>query len=255
MKMLKKQTRSKATWLLGSLCKAAPLLMVVGGLQAAGTGNNQNSIVIVEPGKTLFKKSYNELIGEWSNWLQKEPIATSPAFDPNGSYCYLNQEGKIWFLAGTFGGIAERFCKVPEGKGVFFPIFANISFGPEFLNQVPCDSLEEETDQIRCDVNDDTAIAPNVGLEFLLNGEPVTDLFAYKAQSQPGGFTFQLGALFEEFGFTPGDRHPAVADGYWILLKPLPKGTHTLSFSADFDTDGIPDSGVNYTLEVIKKNN
>ena len=71
-------------------------------------------------------------------------------------------------------------------------------------------------------------------------------------QSEPGGFTFALGPLFETLvGLEAGPRFPAVVDGYWILLKPLPAGEHKISFSVDFDTDGKPESGANYTLWVF----
>jgi hypothetical protein len=255
--------RLGASWLSAPLCGATALLMIAGGpLPAvAGGDGKKGQIEVVDPGKTLFRKSYNELTGAWSNWLQKEPPETNPAFDPDGGFCDLNQNGKIWYLAGTFpgGGVADRFCEVPAGTGIFFPILANISFAPEFLDQPPCDELTEEVDQIRCDVNDDTPIAasldaspPSVGLEVTLDGEPVADLFAYRVQSEPGGFTFRLGPLFEALvGLEPGDRFPAVVDGYWILLKPLPPGLHTVTFSADFSDDSR-DLSANYTLQIDK---
>ena len=227
---------------------------------AAEKDDKNRRFEVVQPGKTLFEKSYNELTGEWANWLQKEPIATNPAFDTDGSFCDLNQEGKFWFLAGTFGGIADRVCEVPKGKAIFFPIFANISFAPEFpLPEDVCnaDTLPEKVDRVRCDVNDDTAVAPFVDLDVTVDGESVTDLFAYRVQSPPDGFTFESGPLFEEFGFAQGDRFPAVVDGYWILLKPLPPGLHTVAFSEDGAfppssiPDGKPDSGANYTLIIV----
>lgn len=219
---------------------------------------------VVAPGQTLFGKSYNELTGEWANWVQIEPPGTNPSLDPDGRYCDLNQQGKIWFLAGTFGGllgedpIPHRFCEIPAGKGVFFPIFSFVSFAPEFTVMFPdpdCDVLVPELDEVRCDVNNDIPIAPFVGLEVMLNGEPVPDLFAYRVQSQASGFTFRSGPVFEEFGIPQGDRFPAVSDGYWILLKPLPPGIHTVSFSADFNTDGTPDLGAHYELHVPKRGN
>jgi hypothetical protein len=243
--------------------KSSSIFVVVLGLMTlvmltpAWAGDDKNhgdKIVVVAPGQSLFGKSYNELTGEWSNWLQEEPPDSNPAFDPDGGFCDLNQKGKIWFLAGTFfGDIPNRICEVPAGKGIFFPIFAFVSFAPDFLGEPPCQDLVEEVDQIRCDVNDDIAIAPFVGLEVTLDGEPVPDLFAYRVQSQPGGFTFRSGPLFEAFGIEQGDRFPAVADGYWILLKPLSPGEHTVNFSADFDTDGNPDIGANYTLMVPRR--
>ena len=153
---------------------------------------------------------------------------------------------------------------MPAGKGIFFPIFSFVSFAPEFLNTPPCQVLTEALDQIRCDVTDDVPIAPKVGLKVLLDGEPVADLFAYRVQSEPGGFIFVIapGSPFTAFGIAPGPREPAVADGYWILLKPPSSGRHTVSFSADFASidvddppdgipdlpDGIPDLGANYEL-------
>ncbi|MEH6824434.1 MAG: hypothetical protein V7629_11045 [Motiliproteus sp.] len=217
---------------------------------SAAIHNVRDGGLVVAPGHALFGKSYQQLTSEWSNWLQKEPPGSNPAFDPDGLSCHFNQKGKIWFLAGTFGGVADRVCKVPANKGIFFPIFAAVSFAPEFLGEPPCEVLTSEVDQIRCDINDDIPIAPNVGLEVLINGEPISDLYSYRSQSQPGGFIFESGPLFQAFGITSGDRFPAVADGYWILLKPLSPGVHTISFSADFDNDGEPDLGANYTLDV-----
>lgn len=275
MKLLKGwRSRPKATWLSGLLCEVAALLMVPGALSPAVAHNDDNDgpIEVVEPGRVLFGKSYNELTGKWTNWLSQEPIATNPALDNDGDFCDRNQRGKVWFLAGTFGGaldedpIADRTCKVPAGKAIFFPIFSFVSFAPDFLNTPPCEVLAEAVDQIRCDVTDDVPIAPKVGLKVLLDGEPVADLFAYRVQSKPGGFTFVIraGSPFTApaFAIAPGSREPAVADGYWILLKPPSPGRHTVSFSVDFASidvddppdgspdlpDGIPDLGANYEL-------
>ena len=156
----------------------------------------------------------------------------------------------MWYLAGTFAGVADRFCEVPAGKGIFFPLFANISFAPEFLGVPPCDVLTGDVDQIRCDVTDDTQIAPDVSLEVMLDGKPLADPFGYRVQSQPGGFKFRLGPLFAAFSFDPGERFPAVVDGYWILLKPPSPGFHTVSFNVEFVDPGVADRGANYLLFV-----
>ena len=100
-------------------------------------------------------------------------------------------------------------------------------------------------DKIRCDVNDDIPIAPDVALKVIIDGKPVEDLYAYRAQSQPGGFV--LKALF---GALDSPLHPAVADGYWIMLRPLSHGIHTVSFGADLNLDGTLDLGADYTLYV-----
>ena len=90
--------RLGASWLSAPLCGATALLMIAGGpLPAvAGGDGKKGQIEVVDPGKTLFRKSYNELTGAWSNWLQKEPPETNPAFDTDGRFCDLNQKGEIW---------------------------------------------------------------------------------------------------------------------------------------------------------------
>lgn len=218
-----------------------------------------DGVAIVPPGRTLFGKSYNQLGDEWTNWVLREPLATNPATDNDGADCARNQSGKVWFLAGTFGGlfgedvIANRTCTIPAGKAIFTAITTFVSFGPEFLNAPPCDAVKTPLGQIRCDINDDVPLQPNLGLKVVIDGKAVRDLFAYRIQSPPGGYALEItpGSPFNAgYSISPGVRTPAVSDGFYILLKPLPPGVHTISTSADFNADGIPDQGANYTLTV-----
>src|SRR5262249_30702887 len=106
-------------------------------------------------------------------------------------------------------------------------------------------------EKVRCDVNHAVPGAPDISLEATLDGAPVGDLFAFRAQSDPGGFTLRApdSSLFTDLGFTAGDRSPTVADGYFLLLKPLKPGKHTLSFRMINPDQTV--TGVNYTL-IIK---
>lgn len=205
---------------------------------------------VVEPGQKHQGKSYNELAGEWTNWLTAEPIATNPAFDPDGRFCDLNQQGNVWFLASTFGGVVDRTCEVPADKAIFLSLGGVfLSFAPEFpAAGDPCLQMATDLERVRCDVNNDVPVAPGISFAATLDGVPVEDLFAFRAQSQPGGFTLRVPnpSFLTDLGFAPGDRSPAVADGYFLFLKPLKPGTHTLSFR--MIQPGQPDTGVNYTL-------
>ena len=226
-------------------------LVGVGLLVAVASANDDESKPgIVKPGDQFHGKSYNELVSEWTNWLWTEPMATNPAFDLDGRFCDRNQRGKVWFLAGTFlGGVVNRTCEVPAGKAIFVSLGgAFVSFSPEFpVVGDPCLQMATPLEQVRCDVNDDVPVAPNISIEVMLDGVPLKDLFAYRVQSQPGGFKLREGSLLTEFGF-PGDRFPAVTDGYFLLLKPLKPGTHALSLRET--KPGQSPVGVNYTLIV-----
>jgi hypothetical protein len=239
MKLNKKLSRS-AVALVGILVAAS----------ASADGYKNISSKIVEPGGELFGKSYNELASEWTNWLVQEPIATNPAFDPDGSLCDRNQEGDVWFLASTFGGVVDRTCEVPAGKAIFLSLGGVfVSIAPEFpAAGDPCLQMATTLEKVRCDVNNDVPVAPNVSFQVTLDGVPVTDLFAFRAQSEPGGFTLRVPdpSFLTDLGLPAGNRTPAVADGYFLFLKPLPPGQHTLSLR--MINPDQSEAGVNYTL-------
>ena len=229
-------------------------IFAVIGLMMATAASADNRVV--KPGDEFRGRSYNELASKWTNWVVAEPIATNPAFDPDGRFCDRNQHGNVWFLASTFGGIVDRTCEVPAGKAIFISLGgAFVSFAPEFpAAGDPCLQLATSVERVRCDVNEDIPVAPEIAFEVTLDGVPVNDLFAFRAQSQPGGFTLRIPnpSLLTDLGIAPGDRSTAVADGYFLYLKPLSPGEHTLNLrSINADQS---EAGVNYTLIVEDEN-
>lgn len=180
-----------------------------------------DGIKVLEPGIKHFGKSYNELAGDWWNWAVQFPLATNPINEDGSVDCTRGQKGKIWFLAGTFGGTARRECTIPKGKALFLPLANSLFWVPE-------DGADG--DAVRDGANN--AINPISELEISIDGVAIADPFAYRAQSPPGGFTLHFGPLLADFGFgpLPDPRDPAVADGYWILLAPLREGAHEIHF-------------------------
>jgi hypothetical protein len=49
----------------------------------------------------------------------------------------------------------------------------------------------------------------------------------------------------------PGQLSPAVADGYWIMLPPLPTGTHTIKFGGAAPAFGFS-TAASYTITVVR---
>jgi hypothetical protein len=192
---------------------------------------------VIPPHSHAFGTTYGELAGEWWNWALQFPYPENPLNDPDGRYCDLGQKGKIWFLAGTWFDPpgTERYCTVPTGKAIFFPIINGNSFYPDFpLEGDVCDDPDlSPEEQVRCDVNDD--VDPTDVLQCEIDGVPLQDLFRYRAESPEGGYTLSIpeGSILNQFGYDSGDRYPAVADGYWILLPPLSKGEHVIHFHGE----------------------
>jgi hypothetical protein len=93
-------------------------------------------------------------------------------------------------------------------------------------------------------------MSPDISFEVTLDGAPVEDLFAFRAQSQPGGFTLRVpdSSFLTDLGLASGNRAPAVGDGYFLFVKPLRPGVHTLNLRMTHPDQSV--TGVNYTLVI-----
>ncbi len=204
-----------------------------------------DNVTALEPGARHFGKSYNELAGDWWAWAGQFPFEGNPITEDGPVDCTRGQAGKIWFLAGNFGGAAGeanpaiRSCTIPSGRALFIPLANSLFWAPEDGTTVA---------DVRKRSND--AIAPISELSLVVDGVALPDPFAYRAQSPPQGFTLPCGPLLADFGFdcALGPRHPAVADGYWVLLPPLHQGVHTIVIHSGDDAGLNVD--VTYTLTV-----
>jgi hypothetical protein len=192
----------------------------------------------------IFGKTYGEWGGEWWNWALYEPFATNPIADETGEDGHLNQAGPVWFLAGTWGGTAVREVIIPEGKTLFFPLVNSVM-------AVPDDAATEA--EVRALAK--ASIDPASLLYATVDGAQLLGLFSLRAESPPGGYVQHVppGSVLTEWGYPPGDRYPAVADGYWVALEPLPLGDHEIYFTAAVGNPKAPDLEleVTYTLHVI----
>lgn len=187
----------------------------------------------MQAGAAEGDNALRSLTAEWWQWALSIPTSENPTLDATGEKCFVGQRGSTWFLAGTFGvGPVTRSCSVPAGKRIFFPV-ANSSFfdspnvcgqGPEHLSVA----------EMRAFIAGFVAGLTEVSVE--LDGEPVDDLHRVRSR------VFEI-ALPEENVFdTPcagagglpaGIYSPAVDDGYYALIEPLPAGHHTLRFHAE----------------------
>lgn len=213
-----------------SVAEAVPVVQTV-------TAENPNPGVL-PPHSKAFGKTYGQWAAKWWQWAFSIPMDSNPLLDETGEFCDEGQHGKVWFLAGNFGGVTERTCHVPHGKALFFPII-NAAFW------VPEDGATEEA--VRAGAN--AVIDGAADLEVTIDGRPLTDLLDYRAESP--AFVLPGDELLVDLGFEPGDRYPTVADGYWVLLAPLSKGEHEIHFSAALPDFGF-ESDVTYHLKVGK---
>ena len=173
--------------------------------------------------------------GQWSSrwWQWAANFDGKPPYqDRDGTRCAMHQDGPVWFLAGTDGSFdAVRSCTIPADRHVFVPLITWFVAAGD----------AGETEALSCTQKQQRAanFADHVytGL-VLLDGRPIGQ--------------FQRMRAAGETCFTLTSDHPAVAtDGYWLMLKPLPPGPHTLAVAAAY-REGPRQTLQNfqYTLEV-----
>ena len=172
-------------------------------------------------------------IGDWSaqywQWILPVPTNQSPAFDPDGSFAQVNQpDGPVFFVSSVFqlSATVTRSFSVPEGKYLFVPLLTHFNDNVDMNPPLTVEQLRELT---------------SAGVELIdklhanIDGVAVPDLFEHRAASPVFGINFEstdhlytwlLGHPFS------GLNDPIVAEGYYLMLEPLPPGQHVINFGA-----------------------
>ena len=89
--------------------------------QLAHAQNNVSPNTLVFPVDAKpYGKSYAEWSAIWWQWLLSIPKDTSPAGDTTGKNCGTNQQGPIWFLAGTLEVQPNAHALYPQERRLCF---------------------------------------------------------------------------------------------------------------------------------------
>ncbi|MGA0023533.1 MAG: hypothetical protein ACO3F9_02690 [Burkholderiales bacterium] len=169
---------------------------------------------VVAPHESVAGHSQGEWSRLWWQWAASFEAKDSSVADRTGALCAGGQRGPVWFLAGTFGTQRTvRTCTVPQGKHLFFPL----------INHAVMPTPNEYTS---CAAVRDTAAKMTdkpAALVLDINGQRIAGLQAHR---QAPTKCFDMGAR-------TGGRvrmAPSAANGYYVMLKPLPRGKHVLNF-------------------------
>jgi hypothetical protein len=204
------------------------LIVIAAG---ASAGTNVLRPEVVKPGMRVGGWYYGDWAAEWWRWAMKTPPATNPVLDTTGLHASFGQEpgSPVFFLAGTFGGNAERTITIPPAKWVFFPI-ANTIWWHEYW-----DSDTEETLRAGASAWVDSV---NI-LKLKIDGKTVKNVNLFRAETPLFAFTIPEDSVPDSWanpdywpsGYPAMTFDLAVADGYWIMLKPMAPGEHTIEFT------------------------
>ena len=240
----------RASWV--SLCASLPLLMLTAsGPATAGTdrgGTHANArAAFARRVHAAFRGESLERIREFrladvtaDAWRWYLSLPYGIANDTSGANCGVNQQGEFWFLGGPLGETYSTPCTIPAGKTIVAFVAAYIANDCEGdFDTDPVPNAREYLGAFATEVVESVFVGPAAEL----NRQPLrvrrvtTGVFPFTAAAD--------WAIKVPDGCFTGSPQIAVADGYWAVLPPLPRGDHALTLRL---TD--PPTNGTFTLKI-----
>jgi hypothetical protein len=203
------------------------LMLALAGLSLA---SGCDDAPVVSQDTPVGEHAYAELAQQWVLWASALPFSTGPVMDPTGDQCALGQSGKVWFLAGTWGGEVERSCSIPQHKYLFIPLINRWVIDPTepIENEEAMDELVEFAEGYFADNRAHTcSLTLRLDGEDLLGDTAELDAELYVQVLEPFEIQVNDDNWATQYGLL-GGPYPSVADGHYALLRPLDPGEHTL---------------------------
>ncbi len=195
-------------------------------------------------------KPYGLSYGDWSAiWWQKFLVfdcANNPFLNPEN--VLFHQSGQVYFLAGLAQSGTSVDVSIPHGKAILFPLI-------NYINDYPCpditfqpgpnQSLEEFLTE-----GAESAMADVTNLSVTIDGKPVNNPESYLFISDLFYFTGNPDLTNCIDACVTGSSQPAVAGGFFMMLKPLSKGVHTVNYHSEIPIYAIVQDGTfNITVQ------
>ncbi len=188
-------------------------------------GNTGLTSQVFPRDSVVFARTYGDWSAAWWQWAFSIPVSSNPLLDHD---CNTGQSGPVFFLAGNItGGSSERNCTVPAGKSLFFPVLNQI-----FTSFPAPLTLINEMRAI-----DASAMDSATGMLVDLDGKQLNNL---QNDFRVTSVTFDVTLPDDNlFGIPSGEYATAVDDGFYVMLKPLSAGSHTLHFKGTVSLTGF----------------
>jgi hypothetical protein len=198
-------------------------------------------------------QTYGRWAVEWWQWMLSIPKPVNPLYEATGEHCAERQVDKVWFLAGsTTAEPVVRTCRIPAGKSIFFPL-VNTGYAA-FLNDPP----NERTDAC---IRDRSRCTAPVEIEAWIDGFQVSDPLRFSTDEKGSPSPFFNVQLPREnvIGDPPLTEaqarelalSPSAEQGYYLFLRPLSRGAHTIRWTASGCVPGFSEN-ITYHLTVAR---
>jgi len=185
-----------------------------------------------------YRNVEGRTLGQWAQnywaWLLAKPANRSPVSDTTGERCADNQSGPVWFLAGADASAhIRRKCSVPRGKYVFLPALAQLLTGQNEPGKTCADLEKNQLGR--------SGFNAQRGIYVKVDGERFDSFF----ENRP--YSTKCAPVVSASGQVLVDQ--SMFYGTFIMLQPLPPGTHVVEFGGTLPETGA-NRAVTYELKV-----
>lgn len=184
------------------------------------------------PDSQPFGMTYGDWSAAYWQYVFSIPASTNPLLDTTGSDCAVGQSsGPVFFLNTTpvSGASVKRLCTVPFGKALWIP------------NSIAeCSNLETPPDyggdpqQARTCAGAYIDGVSKQTVKFTVDGMKISPADSFRVVSP--NFTFTMPAQDNILGLDGVTSGSSVSDGYFLMLRPLPRGHHVIHFEGAYLT-------------------
>jgi hypothetical protein len=180
---------------------------------------------ILPPGSVVQGKTIGEWTRDWWDWWFSfpaaiEPFGDEPLTDITGEHANDGQTGPVFFINGTTGptvsGPVTRTFTVPGDKYLLLPL----------LNFVYITSAGETCGAVAPGI--ETAVDGIDALFLEIDGVVTPEAQLANHRESTGCYTATVSVEGNAGGEPVGAYPGSYGSGYWVMIAPLPAGTHVI---------------------------
>jgi hypothetical protein len=182
----------------------------------------------------LYGLSYEDHVINFWKWFVSIPEKQTPESDETGELCTIgqnNSNSSIFYLSpGPNNKTVERICEVPNGKGILIPVIV-VEASDEEIPKIPnptMDDFSEIVENLTRIAKKDQDGVKNMSLIIDDKEYQMEELSKYRVHTGAFVLNFPPDAIFNA---TEGPA-VAVADGHYIISKPLSRGEHIVHWES-----------------------
>ncbi|HXV88996.1 MAG TPA: hypothetical protein VD710_07880 [Nitrososphaeraceae archaeon] len=193
------------------------------------------AIDVFHKDETPFGKPYEDWIQDWWRWnaaIPGDPVTTFAGVKEDG--CLINKEGPVAFLMDpAIGGVHHQRCEISSNQAILFPAWSAVCTGAVKGNENK--SFQELSECAKgYDLGKVTVNAwvDNKSIAHVKAEDLKTTNLINATELNTKRFNITIPENSNLAVDYPG-THLGATHGWYIFLKPLPAGEHTIHYIND----------------------